>query len=102
MIGTDRLEALEIDWGWFMALGAALLMLGMISIGLVWLTTIASVLIYGAIMFVGGVVQIVHAFSSKGWKGFALNLAVGVLYLIGGGLLIAHPIIGAIALTLVL
>ena len=46
--------------------------------------------------------QIVHAFSARGWQGFALHLLGGVLYLLVGGWMILKPLLGALALTLLL
>jgi uncharacterized membrane protein HdeD (DUF308 family) len=46
--------------------------------------------------------QIVHAFSARGWSGFALHLLGGVLYVLVGGWMILNPLLGALALTLLL
>ncbi len=62
--------------------------------------TIASTILIGAMMLVGGVFQIIHAFMSKGWRGFIFGLLSGVLYVIGGLLIMNEPVKGALLLTI--
>ena len=44
--------------------------------------------------------QIIHAFLTKEWYGFVVSLSCGVLYLIGGLLIMNEPVQGALALTI--
>lgn len=89
-------------WGWFTALGAVLILLGVIAWLDVVAVTIASTVVIGASLLVGGVFQIIHSFMVKEWRGFIFGLLSGVLYLIGGLLIINEPVQGAIVLTLLL
>jgi len=61
--------------------------------------TIAGVIFIGVLLLVAGVFQIVHAFMDREWGSFFLHLLVGILYVIGGFLLIEEPPEGAIILT---
>ena len=56
-------------WGWFVALGIAQLVLGIIAWFDVIAFTIAGVIFLGALVLVAGVFQIVHAFMDRavGW-----------------------------------
>jgi len=87
-------------WGWFVALGIVLIALGVAA----WLdlaaVTIASTIFIGASLFIGGAFQIIQAFMTKEWRGFVLRLFCGVLYLVGGLLIMDEPVQGALVLTL--
>jgi uncharacterized membrane protein HdeD (DUF308 family) len=87
-------------WGWFIALGIAQLVLGVVA----WLDvitfTIFGVIFIGALLVVAGIFQIVHAFMDRGWRGFALHVLIGILYVVGGFLLMNDPLPGALIITL--
>ena len=87
-------------WGWFVALGIAQLVLGIIAWFDVIAFTIAGVIFLGALVLVAGVFQIVHAFMDREWGGFALHLLIGVLYVIGGLLLMDDPFPGSLVITI--
>jgi uncharacterized membrane protein HdeD (DUF308 family) len=56
-------------WGWFVTLGVALLVLGVLAFGNLLAATSASVLFVGAMMIVGAVAQLIRAFQVKGCGG---------------------------------
>lgn len=87
---------------WFLGIGIALIILGGIAIAASPFVTLASMLIFGAILIAGGVIQAINAFKTRHGQGFFLNLLGGVFYSIVGILLILHPELGAITLTLLL
>jgi uncharacterized membrane protein HdeD (DUF308 family) len=87
-------------WGWFVALGIAQLVLGIIAWFDVIAFTIAGVIFIGALLLVAGVFQVVHAFMDRDWGGFVLHLLIGILYVIGGLLLMNDPFPGALILTI--
>jgi uncharacterized membrane protein HdeD (DUF308 family) len=89
-------------WGWFVALGVALILLGVFALGDVVGVTLISALFIGAMLLVGGVFHVIHAFMVKTWSGFLVNLLAGVLYAIGGFLIMDEPVAGAIVITLFL
>jgi uncharacterized membrane protein HdeD (DUF308 family) len=89
-------------WGWFVALGIAMIALGVIAWLDVVTVTIASTLFVGASLLIGGAFQIIHAFMTKEWRGFVMSLFCGVLYLGGGLLIMNEPVQGALFLTLLL
>lgn len=86
-------------WGWFVALGIALILIGVFAFYDTVGVTLVSTIFIGAALLVGGVVQIIHAFMTKGWSHFFLNLLAGVLYVIGGALIMMEPVRGAFVLT---
>ncbi len=83
-------------------LGILLIVLGTLGIVFPFLTTIAAKIFLGWLFLIGGMVQIVHAFSTRGWSEFFLDLLMGVLFLIGGGWLAFFPLTGIITLTIFL
>jgi uncharacterized membrane protein HdeD (DUF308 family) len=89
-------------WGWFVALGLVLILAGVFALGDVVAVTLVSVIFIGAMLLVGGIFQIVQAFMTKQWSGFLLNLFVGLLYVIGGFLIMQEPVHGSFIITLLL
>ncbi len=87
---------------WFFILGILLIVLGAVAIAFPFLTTIATKIFVGWLFLIGGIVQIVHAFSTKGWSEFFLNLLMGVLFLIAGAWLAFFPLTGIVTLTIFL
>ncbi len=100
LIATGAHPRPRTRWGWFVALGVVQLVLGIVAWFDVIAFTIAGVIFIGAMLLVAGVFQIVHAFMDRGWKGFVLDLLVGILYVIGGFLLMAEPLEGSVIITI--
>jgi uncharacterized membrane protein HdeD (DUF308 family) len=98
---VDR-EELRRHSGWFTALGVVLILLGVIAIAYDVFATIASVLVFGWLLVIGGVVEIVHGVRTHRWGGFFLHLLAGLLFLVAGLLFVANPLVGALSLTLFL
>jgi uncharacterized membrane protein HdeD (DUF308 family) len=85
---------------WFITLGIILIILGVLAILFPFLTTIAVKVFLGWLFLIGGVVQIIHAFSAKQWGGFLWSLLIGLLYVIVGAWLAFFPLTGILALTI--
>ncbi|MFG1478515.1 HdeD family acid-resistance protein [Xanthobacter sp. V4C-4] len=99
---TDKLGAIRANWGWFVALGIAFVVLGLIALGHVLLFTLGVTIYVGALILVGGVVQVIHAFRVQGWGQFFYWLLAGVLYVVAGGLIMYNPALGAGVITLLI
>ncbi len=89
-------------WGWFVALGVLLLVLGVIAFANLFAATVVSVLYVGMVMIIGGVLEIVHAFQVKRWGGFFFWLISGLIYGAAGVIVFYNPLLAAAALTLLL
>jgi uncharacterized membrane protein HdeD (DUF308 family) len=96
------LEQLHRSWGWFVALGIALVILGAICILGEVETTLITVIVLGWFLLISGIIALVHAFRTRTWSGFFLYLLSAVLRAFTGYLLIRYPLIGALSLTLLL
>ncbi|MDB6017971.1 MAG: uncharacterized protein JWR19_2460 [Pedosphaera sp.] len=88
--------------GWFVALGVVLIVLGTIAIAAAVVTTLVSVMLFGWLLLLGGIIQSVHAFWVRPWSGLLLQLLIGVLNIIVGLLIVANPGASALALTLLM
>jgi uncharacterized membrane protein HdeD (DUF308 family) len=87
---------------WFLVIGIALVILGMIAIGYAVEMTIVSVLFLGWLLIIGGIFEVIHGFSRRQWSGFFINLLAGVLYAVAGVVMIANPTLAAVSLTLLI
>ncbi|HUN41146.1 MAG TPA: HdeD family acid-resistance protein [Acetobacteraceae bacterium] len=73
---------------------------GIFALGDVVMFTLVSVIFIGAMLLVGGIFQIIHAFMTREWSAFFFNLLAGFLYVIGGFLIMQEPVAGSLVLTL--
>ncbi len=101
MWGRDTLRK---SWGWYLALGILMIVLGTIGLGTTVTVeiTLVSVVFFGWLLIIGGVFQAGHAFWRREWSGFFIDLLTGVLYTVVGGLIITHPLGSAVELTLII
>ena len=99
MAGIDEVRG---SWGWFLALGILLTVLGVACIVFDVTATFTTVLVICWLLLIGGVFALVHAFTVGNWGGFFLFLLSALLRGFTGYLLIRYPLIGAESLTLVL
>ncbi len=99
---AHELQLLQKHWCWFLALGIAMVVLGMIAIGDAVIATVAATVLFGFLLLTGGIAQIVSSFWSGKWSGTLLHLLIGILYVIVGWMLIDRPESSAIQLTLII
>jgi uncharacterized membrane protein HdeD (DUF308 family) len=90
------------SWGWFLALGIVLMLFGAICIVGNIAATFATVLVFGWLLLLGGIVALVQAFRVRTWSGFFLYLLSALFRGFTGYLLIRYPAAGAVGLTLIL
>jgi uncharacterized membrane protein HdeD (DUF308 family) len=93
-------ESLREIWGFLMGMGIALMLLGIAAISSSLIATFATVLVFGILLLLGAIFEMVTAFWGRNWRGFFLHLLTGVLYLIAGIFLINNPVGAALGLTL--
>src|SRR6516164_4209687 len=96
-----ELHGLRDRWGWLLAAGVALVVLGVLALGSE-VTPLAVALTFGVLLLVGGGAEIAAACWARRWSGFFLHLLFGVIYLVVGLLMIVHPGVAADALTLMI
>jgi uncharacterized membrane protein HdeD (DUF308 family) len=87
---------------WVTLAGILLMALGIAAVIYDQTATIASVLVFGWVLALAGIMQIIHAFQVRDWSGFFVHLLDGIFRGTVGTLLVVYPGSGALALTLVL
>jgi uncharacterized membrane protein HdeD (DUF308 family) len=87
------------NWGWFLALGVVLLVLGIAAIVRSVASTVVSMMFFGWILVFAGVIEFVNAFMVGKWAGFFLHLLAAILFTVTGVLMVARPVISAEAAT---
>lgn len=96
------LDELHRHSNWFLGLGIALIVLGVIAAGAAVTTTVVSLIFFGWLLIIGGVLEIADAVWRKTWSGFFIDLLTGVLYAVVGFMVIANPGATAVGLTLLI
>jgi uncharacterized membrane protein HdeD (DUF308 family) len=89
-------------WGWFLAFGIVLLLLGIAAIVRSFTATVASMYFFGWLLVLASIFEFVSAFMVGNWAGFFLHLLIAILFGIVGVLMLVRPVISAEALTLVM
>jgi uncharacterized membrane protein HdeD (DUF308 family) len=95
-----ELDALRGNWFWFMLLGGALILLGVIALGSAVIASLAVAFTIGILLLLGGMSEALGAFWCRGWSGFFLHLLSGVLSIVVGVLFLRAPGGALAALTL--
>lgn len=95
-------DVLRRNWGWFVALGIIQIILGLIALGTSVVVTLVSVVLFGWLLLIGGVLSVVHAFWERQWSGFFIDLAVGILDVVVGFMVVGNPVASAETLTLLI
>src|SRR5208283_5305570 len=96
------MEEIRKSWGWFLFLGIALTVLGLACIIFDVTATFTTVLVFGWLLMISGVVQLIQSFQTGKWSGFFLYLLSALFRGVTGFLLVRYPVLGAESLTLVL
>ena len=96
------MDEVRRHWGWVLALGVLLFILGLFATSAAFTTTMLTVLVLGVLLIVAGVFELGSAFRNMHFGGFWMHLFTGILDIVVGSLLIAYPGAGALTLTLIL
>jgi uncharacterized membrane protein HdeD (DUF308 family) len=90
------------NWGWLLAQGILLVVLGTVGLGLTFFLTLATVFIFGVFLVIGGGVQIFQTFKCKGWGSILWHVLIAVLYVLAGLSVMADPLAASTLFTLLL
>ena len=97
-----ELQELRHKWGWFLVLGIALVLIGLLALTYPLVFTISTVFVFGILLLVSGGIQLISAFSARRWSGVLLLVLSGVLSLVVGVMMVEHPVRLAVNITLFL
>ncbi len=89
-------------WGWFLAFGIVLLLLGVAAIVRSATATVASMVFFGWMLMFASIIEFVNAFMVGKWAGFFLHMLIAVLFGAAGMLMVMRPVISAEAVTLLM
>lgn len=101
-IFSAGMEEVRKSWGWFLVLGILLMALGVVCIATAQTATTVSILVFGWILIISGVVWLVNSFQVRGWSGFFMYLLNAIIRGVTGYLLVRHPDAGAAGVTMIL
>lgn len=88
------------SWGWILAGGLLLVVLGFIGLSMEFTMTIASVLYFGIMVIIGGAMILINTFQAEGWKSKFWHMLIGLLYIAAGVVMIMEPAGSAVWFTL--
>lgn len=89
-------------WGWPMTIGILLIVGGTFALGATALTSLASVIYFGTLLLVAGVLEIVAAFRLRRTGPVLAYLLAGLLTIVVGGLFVFRPIASLASVTLLI
>jgi uncharacterized membrane protein HdeD (DUF308 family) len=87
--------------GWFIGLGIAFLVLGVLAILMPFAASLATTVFLGWLMLLGGVLQAIHAVQNRRWGHSTWAVVSAIIQIVAGVLVVAFPIAGTLTLTLV-
>jgi uncharacterized membrane protein HdeD (DUF308 family) len=82
-------------WGWFLAFGIGLLVLGIAAVMRSVTATVVSMLFFGWLLLLASGIEIAQAAMVGRWAGFFLHLLAAILFGITGLLIVMRPAISA-------
>lgn len=87
---------------WLIALGALMLVLGVVGLGMAYWLTLAAVIWFGILTVVAGVAQLFDVVHHKGWRAIVWHLLIAVLYIAAGAAMMLVPVNSAFILTMLI
>jgi uncharacterized membrane protein HdeD (DUF308 family) len=90
------------NWGWLLAFGIVLLLLGIAAIVRSFVTTVASMVFFGWLLVCVAIIEFVEAFMVGNWAGFFVHLLMAILFGVIGVAMLVKPMMSAEAITLVM
>src|SRR5208282_1629232 len=101
------IQALEVQipreiiqyWGWFLAFGIGVLVLGIAAVVRAVAATVVSMLFFGWLLVLASGIEIAQAVMVGHWAGFFQHLLAAILFGIAGLLLVTRPVISAEVMT---
>lgn len=98
----NRWEDVAKYWGWFVAIGVLLIIIGILAINAAPIATLTVVTVLGILLLAAGLAQALFSIRISQWSGFFALLLSGLLSMVVGYLMITSPGLSALSLTLLL
>jgi uncharacterized membrane protein HdeD (DUF308 family) len=90
------------NWGWFLAFGIALVLIGVLAIGRAVAATVVSMLFFGWLLVIAAGIEIVQAIMVGKWAGLYHHWLGAILFGVLGALIVWRPLVTAEILTLLM
>lgn len=88
--------------GWSIALGTLLIIAGLLAIAVPLFAGVAASVYFGCLVLFAGVAHLVYAWSQRRAGAILWQILIGIVYLAAAFYMLALPVAGVVALTLVL
>jgi uncharacterized membrane protein HdeD (DUF308 family) len=98
----EMIEAMSKAWGWMLAMGIVMVILGTLGLGATFMVTMATMFFFGVLILIGSGAQLVEAFYVQGWKSRVWHVLVAVLYFVAGITIINQPALASTMFTLII
>lgn len=107
---TGNIQSLDIQvshdlvqyWGWFLAFGLALIVLGIAAVARSVTATVASMLFFGWVLVGACGIEAAQAVLVGHWAGFFHHLVAAILFGVAGFLLVTRPVLSAEVATMLI
>ena len=90
------------NWGWFLAFGIALVLIGVLAIARAVAATVVSMLFFGWLLVIAAGIEIVQAIMVGKWAGLYHHWLGAILFGVLGALIVWRPLVSAEILTLLM
>jgi uncharacterized membrane protein HdeD (DUF308 family) len=90
------------NWGWFLAFGIALALLGVLAVMRAVAATVVSMLFFGWLLLIAAGIEVVQAIMVGRWAGLYHHWLGAVLFGVVGALIVWRPVVTAEILTLLM
>ena len=90
------------NWGWFLAFGIGLLLLGILAVVRSVSATVVSMLFFGWLLIIASGIEIVQLAMVGKWAGHFQHVLAAVLFGVVGVLMVWRPVVSAEILTLLM
>jgi len=90
------------NWGWFLAFGVSLALLGFVAIARSVAATVVSMLFFGWLLLIAAGVEVVQAIMVGKWAGLFQHWLHAVLFGVLGAMIVWRPVVTAEIITLLI
>ncbi len=98
-LGAAAPRAIRRSWGWILAYGILLIVIGAVAMFNPVPTNFAIGVLLGVVLLIAGVVSFIAGFRDFGWQTKVVDFLFGLLALIGALVFLAMPVLSAASLV---
>jgi uncharacterized membrane protein HdeD (DUF308 family) len=102
MFSSAIANNIEKKWGWLVALGCLLVVMGILAVSFVGLTTYLSVVYLGAMFMVTGLAEIIFGIRTRADGDVWYHAVFGLLFTIAGYMIFTNPLPNMVFLTMLI